>query len=148
MAAIGAESSARGIRQAQFRPQLITLDDLENDESVQTLDRIEKRYKWLTRTLIPIGDETTDIIYVGTVLAESCVFDRVLNDPAWDAQKYSAIKRWSDSPLWDEWKRLYTDLTVSKEERNKQARNFMKQIKMSYLEILRCCGPKVSLILI
>ena len=142
VAAIGAESSARGIRQAQFRPQLITLDDLENDESVQTLDRIEKRYKWLTRTLIPIGDETTDIIYVGTVLAESCVFDRVLNDPAWDAQKYSAIKRWSDSPLWDEWKRLYTDLTVSKEERSKQAREFYEANKEELLRDTEVLWPE------
>lgn len=127
VAAIGAESSSRGVRKEQYRPQLITIDDLENDASVETTDRIEKRYKWLNRALIPIGDKTTDIIYVGTVLAYDCVFDKVLNSPTWDSLKFSAIQNWSASPLWDEWRRLYTNLTVSKEEREKQSRLFYAQ---------------------
>lgn len=120
--AIGGESSVRGIRQAQYRPQLIIIDDLENDESVQTTERIEKRYKWLNRTLIPIGDDATDIIYVGTVLAYDCVFDRVLNSPYWDTEKYAAIVQWSNSPLWDEWKKMLNDLSKPKHARLRNAR--------------------------
>lgn len=117
IAAAGAESSVRGIRKAQYRPQLITLDDLEDDASVLTQDRVDKRYSWLTRALMPLGDETTDIIYVGTVLAYDSVFDRILRDPLWDSTKYSAIVQHSTSPLWGEWQRLRTDLSKEKKSR-------------------------------
>lgn len=124
LVAIGAESSVRGLRHGQYRPKLVILDDLEDDEAVRTVERINKRHTWLQRALVPLGDETTDFVYVGTVMAYDCVLDRILHNPTWDSAKLAAVIKWSSSPLWDEWRKLYTDLSVPEKERKRRARAF------------------------
>jgi len=122
--AVGAGSSVRGLRKAENRPSLITIDDLENDDSVLTPDRIDKMWLWFQRALMNLGDEYTDVIAVGTVLAENCVLDRLLRSPTWDTKKLSAVIKWSASPLWEDWKKIYTDLSLSKEAREATADEF------------------------
>lgn len=120
--AFGAEASFRGVRRRQWRPDLVVIDDLEDDEAVLTPDRIEKRYRWFTRVLLNIGDRYTDYIYLGTLLAPDCVIARVLDNPSWEQEKLSAVIKFSSSPLWDRWQKLYTDLTDR--DRKETARKF------------------------
>lgn len=124
VAAVGAGSSIRGLKKAENRPDLITVDDLESDSSVATADRIGKMWLWFNRALLNLGDENTDIVVVGTVLANDCVLDRLLKSPTWDARRLAAVIKWSESPLWDEWTKLYTDLSVAKETREVNADKF------------------------
>lgn len=133
IAALGAGSGIRGLRKAQYRPDWICLDDLMNDESVLTVERINKLYTWFNRALLNIGTAQTDVVAVGTVLAYDDVLDRLLRSPSWDAQKYTAVVRWSDSPLWDEWRKVYTDLSVSKNERTRRAREFFERHRREML---------------
>lgn len=124
IAAAGSGSSVRGLRKAEVRPDWICLDDMESDESVQTPDRVNKMYNWFQRAVMNLGIDTTDVIVVGTLLAYDCVLDKLKKHPAWDVRSLSAIIKWSVSPLWDEWTKLYTDLSVSKDERRRQADAF------------------------
>lgn len=127
VAAAGAGSSIRGLRKAEFRPDWICCDDIENDESVLTAERVSKQYNWFMRSLMNLGTEDTDVIVVGTVIAYDSVLDRLLKSPVWDARKLAAVIRWSDSPLWDDWRRIYTDLSLSKEEREAKSDAFYWQ---------------------
>lgn len=127
--AVGAGSSVRGIRVAQFRPQLITVDDLENDQAVETPERIDKLHRWFTKALLPIGDATTDMIYVGTILAYESVLDRVSRDPAWHTEKYSAIIQPATSHLWDDWEKMRTDLSIPANKRIARAEAFYDKNK-------------------
>lgn len=127
IAAVGAGSGIRGLRKAQFRPDLIIVDDLENDESVLTSERINKLHQWFQRALMNLGNDRTDVIVVGTIIAFDCVLDRLSKNPTWDAKKLQAIIAWSPSTLWEDWKKIYTDLSISKEERVRQSDKFYRE---------------------
>ena len=71
------EQSIRGIRHMQHRPDLIIADDLEDNESVKTLDSRNKTYEWLTKDIIPAGDQNTRIIVIGTLLHEDSLLMRL-----------------------------------------------------------------------
>ena len=49
----GAGQSMRGIKKRNHRPDLIIIDDLENDENVGTAQQREKLHKWFYATLLP-----------------------------------------------------------------------------------------------
>lgn len=124
IAAVGAGSGIRGLRKGAHRPDLIVADDLESDASVLTPDRINKLYQWFTRALLNLGDDRTDVIVVGTVLAYDSVLDKLLKSPAWDAKKLVAVVEWSTSELWDVWRKIYTDLSIEQKERLSRSNEF------------------------
>lgn len=134
IAAVGAGSGIRGLRKAEHRPDLIIVDDLENDDSVLTPDRINKLYTWFQRALMNLGTDQTDVLIVGTVLAYDCVLDRLMKSPSWDSRKLTAIISWSTSPLWDEWRKIYTDLSLDKDERVRKSDEFYKEHEEEMLE--------------
>lgn len=142
VAAAGSGSSVRGLRKAENRPDLLIFDDIENDESVQTPERINKLYAWFNRTALNLGTALTDVIVVGTILAYDCIMDKLSKHPGWDVKKLSAVIEWSTSPLWDEWKKLYTDLSVPKEERAARAEAFYREHEEEMLEGVKVLWPE------
>lgn len=71
------EQSIRGVRHMQYRPDLIIADDLEDNESVKTLDGRNKTYDWLTKDIIPAGETNTRLIVIGTLLHEDSLMMRL-----------------------------------------------------------------------
>jgi len=51
--AYGREQSLRGVKHLDRRPDLIFIDDLEDEESVKTPQQRAKTRSWLTRTVLP-----------------------------------------------------------------------------------------------
>lgn len=102
----GAGKRIRGARHGTQRPDLVVLDDIENDENVTSPEQRDKREKWLDRAVEPIGppDGSMDLIYVGTVLHLDAVLVRKLRNPLWRATVFRAIERWPDRmDLWEQW---------------------------------------------
>lgn len=73
------EQSVRGIRHRQTRPDLIILDDIEDSQSVKTLDSRDKTFNWFTSEIIPLGDLNTRIIIVGNIIHEDSMVVRLKN---------------------------------------------------------------------
>lgn len=71
------EQSIRGIRHKQHRPDLIIADDLEDNDSVKTLDGRNKTHEWLTKDIIPAGDKNTQLVVIGTLLHEDSILVRL-----------------------------------------------------------------------
>ena len=71
------EQSIRGMRHMQYRPDLIIADDLEDNESVKTLDGRNKTYDWLTKDIIPAGETNTRLVVIGTLLHEDSLMMRL-----------------------------------------------------------------------
>jgi len=71
------EQGIRGIRHRQYRPDLIICDDVENLESVKTMEGRNKVYQWLTGEVIPAGDQNTKLIIVGNLLHEDSLIMRL-----------------------------------------------------------------------
>ena len=71
------EQSIRSFRHMQYRPQLIIADDLEDLESVKTIDGRDKLYGWLIGDVIPAGAKNTRLIVIGGILHEDSLLRRL-----------------------------------------------------------------------
>ena len=106
----GAGKKLRGLRHGQYRPDLVVLDDIENDEQVQNPVQRDKLQRWLERTITPLGGtgEKLDIIYIGTVLHYDSVLNRTLKNHFWHGKKFQAILDYPHHmDLWEEWETLW-----------------------------------------
>lgn len=98
--AMGAKSRMRGRKQKQHRPDLMILDDLENDKNTETIELRDALNRWLNRVAMNMISETGDILYVGTILHWDSLLFRVLQDKAWDRMTWAAIDK-QGNPTWD-----------------------------------------------
>ena len=108
--AVGAGQKLRGRRHGAYRPDLVVLDDIENDESVQTPEQRNKLHDWILKAVLKLGaaGEKFDVIYVGTILHYDSVLNRVLSTKGWRKARFKAILRYPDNMvLWDEWENIY-----------------------------------------
>ena len=64
----GAEQKVRGLKWESKRPDLICIDDLENDELVMNQDRRTKLKRWFYGALLPARAKHGIVRYVGTIL--------------------------------------------------------------------------------
>lgn len=97
-------SRLRGLRYGAQRPDLIIVDDIENDQNVQSAEQRQKVDKVFRSSILNLGDETTQIIMVGTVLHYDALLPRLLADPPpnWATRFYTAYKS-DGTPLWPEY---------------------------------------------
>lgn len=106
----GSGKRLRGKVHGAYRPDLVILDDIENDKNVQKPEQRDKLQHWLMDTVEPLGvaGEKLDIIYIGTILHYDSVLNRTLKRPDWQRKKFKAIVKMPDNmALWDEWESLY-----------------------------------------
>ena len=109
--AIGSGKKVRGRKHRNWRPDLIVLDDIENDENVNTPEQRRKLKAWFEKAVSKAGDTYTDIMYIGTVLHYDSLLNNVLQNPRYHAKKYRAVISWAaNQSLWDEWESIYTNL--------------------------------------
>lgn len=102
----GVGKKLRGLTHGAYRPDLVILDDIENDENVRKPEQRDKTSNWINKTIIPLGaaGEKLDIIYIGTVLHYDSVLNRCLNSAGWQSARFKAlIKPPLNSDLWDSW---------------------------------------------
>ncbi|MBF0422763.1 MAG: phage terminase large subunit [Magnetococcales bacterium] len=107
--AFGSGKRMRGLRHGPHRPDLVILDDIENDENVRSPEQRNKLDSWLDRTVLSLGsaDDTMDAIFIGTVLHYDSVLSRKLTRPLWSARTFRAILEWpARMDLWDKWEEI------------------------------------------
>lgn len=107
--ALGAGKKMRGLRHGAKRPDLILLDDLENDENVEKPEQRDKLQRWLHKTVLNLGppDGSMDVVYVGTILHYDSVLARTLKKSRWQTLKFQALIAWPERmDLWDAWESL------------------------------------------
>lgn len=110
--AVGAGKSLRGARQGAQRPDLLMLDDLEDDASVATKASLEKRLRWITRVALGLADPRTGIsaLWVGTILSRSALLNGATG---------AALDEGQERP---EWARAWTPHVFSAELRDSPKR--------------------------
>lgn len=123
--AIGSGKKVRGRRHRNWRPDLIVLDDIENDENVNTPEQRKKLKNWFDKAVSKAGDTYTDIMYIGTILHYDSLLSNVLQNPRYKTKKYRAvISDALNTKLWEEWESIYTNLF--NEDHEEDARAFYK----------------------
>ncbi|MFV0626150.1 MAG: phage terminase large subunit [Alphaproteobacteria bacterium] len=105
----GAGQKLRGLKHGAFRPDLVILDDIENDELVVRVENRNKLNEWLNKAVENLGEAGAklDIIYIGTILHYDSVLNRTLNNPMWQSVIFKAIVEWPHNmALWDRWEEI------------------------------------------
>jgi predicted phage terminase large subunit-like protein len=115
------EQGIRGMRYKAYRPDLIIVDDIEDDDSVRTLEGRNKTYDQLVANVIGAGDlETTRLVLLGTMMHPDCVMMRFKAEIANGTR--DGIYR--EYPIVDEkgnalWKAKYPDAAAIDAERKR-----------------------------
>lgn len=109
----GAEQKLRGMLWNHKRPDLIIIDDLENDELVKNPERRTKLKEWVRGALIPLLSRRGKLRMWGTVLHEDSVLNCYMPKRQDKFFRRNALKEWTDNPRKSMWRsikyRAHTD---------------------------------------
>lgn len=131
--AIGSGKKIRGRRHRNWRPDLFILDDIENDENVNTPEQRRKLKSWFEKAVSKAGDTYTDIMYIGTVLHYDALLSNILKNARYKTRTYRAVIADAlNQKLWDEWESIYTNLFNEAHQEN--ARTFYEAHQEEMLE--------------
>ncbi|MCF8043833.1 MAG: hypothetical protein K9K65_06030 [Desulfarculaceae bacterium] len=102
----GAGQQIRGVKHAQHRPDLVIMDDMENDKRVQNPKLVKFLLKWITGTVYPTIGRTGTLIIIGTILDRRSALATMLGSSEepwcnWPRHTYRAITEQGES-LWPE----------------------------------------------
>lgn len=116
----GAAKSLRGLVHGAYRPDLVILDDLENDKNVESPSQRDKLHSWLTKSVLKLGavGEKFDVFYIGTILHYDSVLNRILKNKGWKTRLFKALIRYPDNMnLWDEYEAIFHQCGAEEAER-------------------------------
>jgi hypothetical protein len=101
----GRGGHVRGLRHNSIRPDDITIDDVEDQESVETDDQRDKTKDWFFGDVMPAGNQITkDTVFnlVGTLLHKEALIPSLIGDPDWTSVVFGALDP-EGQPLWPEY---------------------------------------------
>ena len=99
----GAGQSLRGYVD-NVRPQMIVLDDIEEENNTATPEKRAKIRDWLFGQVLPSLDPVNGrLVFVGTIVHEDAMLARLYKDPpvGWVVKKYSILNEAGES-IWPE----------------------------------------------
>lgn len=108
--AFGRGTNMRGIRHGPHRPDMVLLDDIENDENVRKPEQRKKTEDWVNKMVLPLGppEGSMDVLYLNTILHYDSVANRIHRNARWIRIKFKSIKRWPDRmDLWQQWEEVF-----------------------------------------
>ncbi len=109
MVAKGSGKKVRGIKHKQYRPDLMILDDIENDENVRSPDQRKYLMNWFNKVVMNAGSKRTDVVVIGTILHNDGLLKNLLKKSGYRTKLYKAVIKDNKSPLWIDWKEIYVD---------------------------------------
>lgn len=130
----GRGAQLRGLIEGNRRPDLIVLDDIEDEELVRSQTRRLDVETWLNGTVLPtIEPSIGQIIFIGTILHEDSLLARVLNKelyPDFTTRRYQALDPESGEALWPE---RFSKKLLNSIKESYLSRGLLAQFYMEYL---------------
>ncbi len=119
------------------RPDLIISDDLDDPETLLNPDVRQKDHLWFDSDLIRAGrlDGKTNFVNIDTVKHEESIANKLRTRPNWQTLFFQAIQNPADlwhptaEPLWKQWEKIYSDISLPDTEREASADTFYQQHK-------------------
>ena len=97
----GAGQKVRGLKFRNWRPDLFIIDDLENDEAVESKERRKKLARWFHGSVLPsINKYGGKLIMIGTILHYDSLLMKLVKDKTFNPLFYRAIM--NGRPLWED----------------------------------------------
>lgn len=108
----GIKSKLRGATSGIWRPTSVVMDDIEDDKQASSELSTDEIKHIFRNTIMSIGDRYTDYIFLGTIISENTLINELYKTgTGWKKLFYQAVHSFSDSPLWEQWETIYTDLS-------------------------------------
>ena len=101
--ALGRGQKVRGRKHRGSRPDLVILDDIENDEAVETLLQRQKLRRWFYGAVLPALGPAGRVRVVGTILHRDSLLSRLIRTRGWTRRLWRAIQD-DGTALWPAWK--------------------------------------------
>jgi hypothetical protein len=94
----------RGLKHKQWRPDLVVLDDLENDKMVKNPRLVRELLDWLNNAVYPGIDASGSLFVIGTILARRSALSLIIQGEEepwrhWERRLYRALTPTGES-LW------------------------------------------------
>lgn len=116
----------RGTRKKADRPSKLVFDDIEDSEGTESESIRAKDAAWFSDVAGKLGDESTNVEFIGTVLHPESLLKKTLENPVYDAKLYKAVESWPErQELWEAWTAIYTNLDDP--ARQEKARAFYEE---------------------
>lgn len=139
---VGRGGQVRGSLYGAHRPSLIITDDLDDPETVTNPDVRAKDQLWFDTDLLRAGslDGQTNFLNIDTVKHEESVANLLRNRTGWRNKFYQAIQHPADlwhptaEHLWKEWSAIYTDMSISDEDRERLAAQFLDENRVEMMD--------------
>lgn len=141
----GTGKKIRGMKHGPHRPDLIWLDDLENDDNVRDKSQRDKVEKYVLSAVIGLAGPGggMDVFWVGTSLHYDAAINRVSRKPGWRRKVFRSIMAWPDRmDLWEKWEGIYT--SGSDDEGDKEAAELAARAFYEQHQALMDAGAVVS----
>ena len=101
--ALGAGMKVRGLKYRDSRPDLIIVDDLENDEAVMSLERRQKLERWFNGALIPSMAKGGRLVMIGTILHFDSLLSKILDEEQYTEFEKRLYKAMNENhALWED----------------------------------------------
>ena len=99
----GRGAQLRGLISGSRRPDLIILDDIEDEELVRSEVRRADLSSWFSGTVLPtLSPKVGQLVFIGTILHQDSLLNSVIETyKDFTAKKYAALLP-NDEPLWPE----------------------------------------------
>lgn len=120
----GTGKKLRGMKNGPHRPDLVFLDDLENDENVRDKEQRDKVEAFVLKAVVGLAGPSggMDIFWPGTSLHYDAAINRVSRKPGWRRKVFKSIMQWPDRmDLWEQWEGIYTSASASDEDGAQEA---------------------------
>ena len=105
----GSGKRLRGMTHGAHRPDLVVLDDVENDENVRKKSQRDKVRNWIDDAVLNLAPPGggMDVIWVGTSLHYDAAINRASRSTGWTSNVFRAIETMpAHMDLWDVWEQL------------------------------------------
>ena len=131
----GAGQSMRGIKRRGNRPQVILVDDLEDDEAVMNKETRRKLKNWFFKVLIPARDpERYKIFFVGTPLHDDSLLANLMNDESWCPIKFPIMDD-EGNPAWaDRFSREWIDNEMESFRKQGMGKAFFQEYMLQVID--------------
>lgn len=131
----GAGQSMRGIKRRGNRPQVILVDDLEDDEAVLNKESRRKLKNWFFKVLLPARDPNFyKIFFVGTPLHDDSLLANLMNDSSWCPVKFPIMDE-NDVPAWnDRFSKTWITTEMEKFRRQGMGKAFYQEYMLQVVD--------------
>lgn len=89
--AFGAGQSMRGAKHYDARPDILFIDDLEDETNVATPEAREKLFRWLFASVLPACEPYARRRVAGTPLHPNAALERLRRDSGWETKIYPIV---------------------------------------------------------